>query len=315
MRAFITGIAGFIGSNLAQRLLAEGYSVGGIDDLSSGLLSQVPAGADYVTGDITSADLGALMQGSSVVFHLAAFSSIPGCQHDLVTAASVHAVGTARVFEAAYETGAEKIVAAETAAVYEGTDIYPTPESEDNPRTFYGVTKRCVGRFLEAFAEYRKIRATTLRYFNVYGPNQDYRRAVAPVVPAFILALLRGEPPVIYGDGTKSRDLIHIDDINDFHVLTIGDERTDGQVFNLGTGLATTVNEVLELVQDRLGVGLPPVYRPDLPAEAPRTQADITRARAVGWQPRIGLREGIDSCLEFLRPVAAHSGTAGGGSG
>ncbi|HXP19459.1 MAG TPA: NAD-dependent epimerase/dehydratase family protein [Streptosporangiaceae bacterium] len=311
MRVFITGIAGFVGSNLARRLLAEGFSVGGIDDLSAGLPSQVPAQADFAAGDITTADLASAMRGADVVFHLAAFSSIPGCQRDLVRAAAVHAVGTARVLQAAHEAGVSKVIAAETAAIYEGTTLYPTPETEDQPRTFYGVTKRCVGQFVNAFAQDRKVRATTLRYFNVYGPYQDYRREVAPLIPAFILALLRGEPPVIYGDGSKSRDLIHIDDVNGFHLLAIHDQRTDGQVFNLGTGHATSVSEVLTLVRARLGAGQPPVYRPDLPAEAPRTQADISRARTLGWEPRIGLREGIESCIEFLRPIAAQAAIAG----
>jgi len=311
MRVFITGIAGFIGSNLARRLLAEGFSVAGVDDLSAGLLSQVPAGTDFMEADITSADLVPALRGSRVMFHLAAFSSIPGCQRDLVRAASVHGVGTAKVLHAADAAGVRKIIAAETAAIYEGTTTYPTPESEDKPRTFYGITKRCVGQFVHSFAEDRGIAATTLRYFNVYGPNQDYRREIAPVVPAFIFALLRGEAPVIYGDGSKSRDLVHIDDVNDFHLRAIHDERTSMQVFNLGTGRATTVRQVLELVQERLGLRREPVYLPDLPAEAPRTQADISRARRVGWQPRVSLEDGIDSCIEFLRPIAEQSVATG----
>jgi UDP-glucose 4-epimerase len=303
LRVFITGVAGFIGSNLADRLLAEGASVGGIDDFSAGTRAQVPAGVDLVEGDITTADLRGPMAGTSVLFHLAAFSSVSGCQRDPERAAAVHAIGTARVLAAAAEVGVRKVIAAETSAVYEGTSTYPTPETEDCPRSFYGITKRCGGQLVEAYGRHRALPVTLLRYFNVYGPRQDYRREIRPVIPAFVMALLRGEAPVIYGDGEKRRDFIHVDDVNDFHVLALTDERTNGGVFNLGTGRATSINELLSIVQRLLGTRMSPVHRPDLEGEAPITQADISRAAALGWRPRLRLEDGIETCVSFLRAV------------
>jgi len=310
MRVFVTGVAGFIGSNLADRLLREGTAVRGMDDLSAGTRSQVPAGVDFVQGDITTADLRGPMAGSDVLFHLAAFSSVSGCQRDPERAAAVHAMGTARVLEAAVAAGVRKVIAAETAAVYEGTSIYPTPETEDCPRSFYGVTKRCGGQLVEAYGRHRALRTTLLRYFNVYGPRQDYRREINPVIPAFVLALLRGEAPIIYGDGRKRRDFIHVDDVNDFHVLSMTSEQTNGGVFNLGTGRATSINELLAIVQGHLRATVPPVYRPDQPGEAAVTQADISRAAALGWRPRVELEDGIESCVAFLSEVVV-SGVAG----
>jgi UDP-glucose 4-epimerase len=312
MQVFITGVAGFIGSNLADRLLAEGMSVRGMDDLSAGLRSQVSPEVDFIEDDITTADLETAMRGADVVFHLCAYSSVTECQRHVSRAAAIQVVGTARVLEAMAATGVRRILAAETSAVYEGTAVRPTPETEEAPQTFYAITKRCTGQLIHAFAKKEGLAATTFRYFNVYGPKQDYRRAIAPVIPAFIRDLILGNTPTIYGDGTKARDFIHVDDVNDFHLLALDEERTVGRVFNLGTGRVTTVSEILRIVEALVGVSVTPVYQPDETPEAPFTQADITRARSVGWEPKIVLEDGIASCLEQLPPELQEARQAAG---
>lgn len=304
MQVAITGVAGFIGSNLAQSLMADGHQLRGIDDLSTGLREQVPEGVEFVRGDILTADLDNVFRGADAVFHMAAHTSVIGCQDDVERATDVNCSGTARVLEAVLRCGVRKVIAAETSAVYEGTAIYPTPETVDAPRSIYAITKRCSGLLVHAYAADHRMAATTLRYFNVYGPNQDYRRRFAPVIPSFAMALLSGKEPVIYGDGKKSRDFIYISDVNRFHLLALHSEAVNGEVYNLGTGHSTSVASVLEKVQAHLGKRTSPKHVAPKSMEAEFTQADIAKACSLGWAPEVTLDQGIESTIAHLAPLA-----------
>jgi UDP-glucose 4-epimerase len=140
-----------------------------------------------------------------------------------------------------------------------------------------------------------------LRYFGVYGPRQDYRRTIPPVMSAFIIKLLRGQRPVIYGSGEKRRDFIYVDDVNDFHLRCIEDDRTDGQAYNLGTGVNYSVREIFTEIAAALGSKIEPEYLPDLPGEAQANLADITAARALGWEPHVDLREGLRRSIDYIK--------------
>ena len=142
---------------------------------------------------------------------------------------------------------------------------------------------------------------TALRYFCVYGPRQDYRRTIPPVFSAFIIKLLKGEQPIIYGTGEKRRDFIHVDDVNDFHIQCIHDHRTTGRVFNIGGGQHYTIDEVYEFIANILHSRVRPVYKPDLPGEAFANLADITEAMKLGWSPKVDLRTGLQSSIDFIR--------------
>ncbi|MGW7351472.1 NAD-dependent epimerase/dehydratase family protein [Streptomyces sp. NPDC054784] len=297
MRILITGVAGLIGSNLSLDLLRDGIEVVGVDDLSGGPRGNVPHGVDLRVADIVTDPLDGHLAGVDAVFHLAAYSSVPMCQDDPVRAAEVNVSGTLAVLEAMRRTGVRRLIAAETSAVYEGTTVRPTPETEDCPQTVYGITKRCGARLLAALAPGYGVELTTLRYFNVYGERHDYTRVRGPVIPSFVRAALRGEQAVIYGDGTVSRDFVHVDDINRFHRLALADRRTVGGVYNLGTGETASVADIHAIVARETGTSLAPTFvEVDIP-EAPRTLADITRARGVGWSPTISLADGIRGCI------------------
>ena len=298
-RIVITGVAGFIGSNLADRLLAEGYRVLGIDDLSFGAISQVPRGVEFHQLDIRDLCGAGLIAPGDVVFHLAAKNCISDCQLDPVATASTNVVGTVAVFEAARQAGARKVIYAESSALYEGTTQLPTPEDELQPHSFYAVSKAASMLFADAYRRFHDMRFTALRYFCVYGPRQDYRRTVPPVMSAFIIRLMRGERPVIYGSGEKRRDFVHVDDVNDFHLLCIGDERTDHRTFNIGSGVSHSVNEIYRGIARELGSDIKPDHQPDLPGEAQETLADIAAARELGWSPRIGLTEGVRGLARY----------------
>jgi nucleoside-diphosphate-sugar epimerase len=300
-RIVVTGVAGFIGSNLADRLVAEGYEVVGVDDLSYGVIEQVPEGVEFHRVDIRSPELYPLLEGSRAVFHLAAKDCIADCQVDPVETSSINVLGTVNVFEAARRAGVRRVVYAESSALYEGSTVLPTPESEEAAESFYAVSKVAGRRFAEAYARFHGLELTALRYFCVYGPRQDYRRTIPPVMSAFIIKLLRGERPTIYGTGEKRRDFVYVDDVNDFHLRCLDDPRTVGGVYNLGSGRSHSVREIYDVIQGLLGTSLEPDHRPDLPGEAQESCADISAALSLGWSPRVGLEEGLERSIEFIR--------------
>lgn len=310
----VTGVAGFIGSNLADRLVAEGHRVVGIDDLSAGPRSQVPDGVAFHEADVRSPSVGSLFRGVDVVFHLAAKNCIADCQADPVETASVNVLGTVNVLECALRAGVRKVVHAESSAVYEGSAHLPTPEREAAPESFYAVSKAAGHEFARAYARYHGLRVTGLRYFCVYGPRQDYRRTIPPVMSAFILKLLRGERPTIYGTGEKRRDFVYVDDVNRFHLQCMADARTDGRVFNLGSGRSHSVREIFDAVRTQLGSSLEPVHEPDLPGEAQETRADIGAARSLGWAPEVDLEEGLRRSIGYIRDEVLGRPAAAGSS-
>ncbi|HEX3549022.1 MAG TPA: NAD-dependent epimerase/dehydratase family protein [Candidatus Elarobacter sp.] len=303
MRIAVTGVAGFIGSNLADRLLAEGHAVVGIDNLAYGPREQIPAGVDFREADVRERGLDAHLHGCDAIFHLAAKNCIADCQDDPVETAAVNVTGTVNVFDAARRAGVRRVIYAESSAVYEGSDVLPTPETELAPRSFYAISKLAGMAFAEGFARFAGLELTGLRYFGVYGPRQDYRRTIPPVTSAFILALLRGERPVIYGSGEKRRDFIYVDDVNDFHLLCLRDPRTIGETYNLGFGTPYSVNELYAHVATLLGSPLEPLHRPDLEGEAQTTHADIAKARALGWEPKVDLDEGLRRSIDYIETV------------
>jgi len=304
-KVLITGVAGFIGSNLAARLLKEGYAVVGIDNLSYGLLEQVPEGVQFHQIDIRSKDIYPVFKGIDYVFHLAAKTSITDCQSDPVDTADNNVVGTVNVLEAARLAGVQKVLYAETSAMYEGIDKFPTPETEVAPETFYAVSKLSTRFFAQSYYKFFGLPSVAFRYFNVYGPNQDCRRDVPPVMSAFAIRLLRGEPPIIYGDGTWRRDFIYVDDINDFHLICMKDKRADNRVFNLGRGESYSILEIYDIIADLIGKKIPPVFKPLIGSPAKLNLADISEAKSLGWVPKTNLKEGLRTMIESIKLAIA----------
>jgi UDP-glucose 4-epimerase len=302
MRILITGVAGFIGSNLALRLINKNhYDVIGIDNLSYGLKENIPEGIKFYQLDIRSKEIYELFDGVDIVFHLAAKNCINDCQLDPLETADINITGAVNVFEAARKTRVRKVVYAESSALYEGSSIFPTPESELKPESFYSVSKISSMYFARAYQTFYDLKFTALRYFCVYGPAQDYRRTIPPVMSAFIIKLLKNESPTIYGTGNKKRDFIYVDDVNDFHTKCVNDHRTDNKTFNLGSGKNFSVIEIYELVSELLGKKIPPVFKPDLPGEAEITLADITKAKKLDWEPKTDIKTGLIKAIEYIK--------------
>jgi len=301
-KVLITGVAGFIGSNLADRLVKENkYKVIGIDNLSYGVKEQIPEGVQFHKIDIRDVKIYPFFNNVDYVFHFAAKNCISDCQLDPVETADINVHGTVNVFEAARRANVKKVIYAESSALYEGSSVLPTPETEVKPQSFYSISKLATMYFAEAYSRFFNLNSTALRYFCVYGPRQDYRRTIPPLFSAFIIKLLKGEQPVIYGNGEKRRDFIHVDDINEFHIQCMQDGRTTGKVFNLGSGMNYSVNEIYNIIAKLLKSEIKPEYKQDLPGEALANLADITLAKSLGWNPKISLEEGLRSSIEFIK--------------
>lgn len=301
-KVLITGVAGFIGSNLAHRLLAEGgYEVIGIDNLSYGVKEQIPADIEFYELDIRDKTIHNVFDNADFVFHFAAKNCISDCQIDPVETADINVRGTVNVFEAAKRANVKKVIYAESSAIYEGSNLLPTPETEIKPQSFYSISKLATMYFADAYATYYNLQTTALRYFCVYGPRQDYRRTIPPLFSAFIIKLLKGENPIIYGTGEKRRDFIHVDDINDFHIQCMEDDRTTGNVYNLGSGYNYSVNDIYNTISSLLNSDIKPIHKPDLPGEAFENLADISKVKSIGWNPKISLEKGLQTSIDFIK--------------
>jgi UDP-glucose 4-epimerase len=300
-RIVVTGVAGFVGSNLAKSLLDQGYAVKGIDSLSAGTLENVDRRVEFHEADVRTPEIYPVFEGADAVFHLAAKTCLPECADHPLEAASMNVVGTLNVLEAARGAKVRKFIYADTSAEYEGINKFPTREEQIRPIGIYAASKHGGATFCESYRELYAMDVTILRYFNVYGPAQDWRRVVPPVMSAFIIRMLRGEPPVIYGNGEKRRDFIYVDDVNALHQVILHDPRSAGRVINVGSGTNLSVNEVYELIEGLLKTGLKPIYKPDLPGEARATLADITNARQLGWNPKVDIEEGLRRSIRYIQ--------------
>ncbi|OGG72652.1 hypothetical protein A3A38_00230 [Candidatus Kaiserbacteria bacterium RIFCSPLOWO2_01_FULL_53_17] len=289
----VTGVAGFIGSNLAKRLIEAGHEVVGLDNFSQGIPEHVPSGMRFEKADIRSRDIAPLFQGIDVVFHLAAKNALRDCQEDPVGTMEMNVVGTANVFDVSLKAGVKKVIYAQSSVLEEG---------EERRKGFYAISKAADELLASGFGA---IGLTTvgLRYFNVYGPGQDYRRSSPPIMSRFISTLLKGERPILFeGDENNTRDFIHIDDINNFHLLCVDDDRVNNRMFRLGTGKNYSVAEVLAMTQKVLGTNAEPEKRERLPGDLPvTTLADNSDARALGWSPRVSLEDGIRSMVPYIK--------------
>jgi len=298
----ITGVAGFIGSNLAERLLRDGkYEVIGIDNLSYGVKEQIPDGVKFYEIDIRDNSIYKVFKNVNFVFHFAAKNCINDCQIDPIETADINVTGSLNVFEASRLASVKKVIYAESSALYEDSEQLPTPEWDIKPRTFYALSKLSSMQFAEAYTRFHGLIFTALRYFCVYGPRQDYRRTIPPVFSSFIINLLKEEQPTIFGNGEKRRDFIHVDDINDFHIRCMEDPLTDRKVFNLGSGVNYSINEIYQTIASLLKSDRKPLFLDDLPGEAIANLADITEAQKLDWFPKIGLEEGLQTSINFIR--------------
>lgn len=307
----VTGAAGFIGSHVCDRMLAEGYRVVGVDDLSSGRIANL-AEARASGGEFTFHNLDILDEGLEAVFrkhrpelvmHLAAQPGVRPSLEDPRRDAEVNVLGTINVLEAASRSGARKVVFASSGGTIYGEPrrlpVKETAASGSRPRSPYGITKKVAGDYLRYYQQFRGLDYTELALANVYGPRQD-PRGEAGVVAVFARAMLAGEPPTIYGDGNQTRDYVYVEDA--VHAFALAADAASGKLVNIGTGLETSVNHLFRLLAEITGFRGEPQFGPLPPGELRRSCLDISLAESeLGWKPWTQLEEGLRATVEALR--------------
>ena len=301
MKILITGVAGFIGSNLADLLIKNNFDVIGIDNLSYGVFEQIPKGVDFHEEDIRDKKIHNLFSEVEYVFHLAAKNSIIDCENNPIETSDININGTINVFNAALKNNVKKVIYAESSAVYEGSKNLPSKESDASPNSVYAESKMATNRIANEYYESNGLVTTGLRYFNVYGPKQDYRRTIPPVFSAFIISLLKGKQPTIFGDGSKKRDFIYVDDVNDFHLMCIKNSNTNNEVFNVGSGKNYSIKYIYEQIKNILELDIDPIFGDNLDFEAQENLANIDKANKIGWTPKIDLNAGLKKSIDYIK--------------
>jgi len=310
-KALVTGGAGFIGSNVAALLAAEGYDVVVLDNLRTGHeqnLAALPA-ARLVRGDVRDARLvSELAEGAEVVFHLAASVGNTRSIEDPFEDSEVNVLGTLRVLEAARRAGVRKVVYSSSAAIFGELKRLPIDEAHPcEPDTPYGVSKLAGEKHCLAYAKLYEVEAVCLRYFNVYGVNQRYD-AYGNVIPIFAHRMLRGEPLTVYGDGGQTRDFVNVSDVARANLLAARAAGVSG-AFNVASGEAVTVNRLVELMRGASGVEPEVVHDPPRRGDVRDSLADISAARsALGYEPRVGLADGLADYMAWAKSELSGAG-------
>jgi len=306
----VTGGAGFIGSTLVDRLLAEDWRVDAVDDLSSGSLANLAdarSSADrrfsFHRIDVSSPAVVDLIahRRPDVIFHLAAQADVRVSVARPVFDATVNILGTLNVCEAAVAAGVSKVLFASSGGtLYGSTDELPVREGQPQvPESPYGVAKKAAGDYLNYYRIVRGLEYTALALANVYGPRQN-PHGEAGVVSIFAGKLLSHERPIIFGDGSQTRDFVYVDDVVDAFVR--GVEKGGGLLMNIGTGTETSVQQLFDVMAKLTGFKQHARYDPPRAGEVPRSALDPSRAGIhLGWQPWTTVEEGVARTLEHFK--------------
>jgi nucleoside-diphosphate-sugar epimerase len=315
MRYLVTGGAGFIGSNTVDELVRRGHSVVVLDDLSAGKeenLAEVRNKITFIKGSITDIEvIRKAIYEAEYVIHLAARTSVPRSMKDPVETNRINIDGTLNVLMAARDAKVKRIVFAASSSAYGETPTLPKREDmQPMPISPYGVTKYVGELYAQTFGRCYGLENVCLRYFNIFGPRQDPTSPYSGVLAKFCTAFLEDTEPVIYGDGSQSRDFTFVDNAVHANLLACEAPNASGKVFNVGTGARITLNDIVDTLGRISGKPLAARYDPARDGDIRDSQADITRARDyLGYEPLVHFDEGLERTFEWYRTVA-HTKTA-----
>ncbi|HTS26767.1 MAG TPA: SDR family oxidoreductase [Bryobacteraceae bacterium] len=309
----VTGGAGFIGSAIVRRLLAEGAErVVVIDNLLTGKecnLDEVRGRIDFQSADVRNyEEIAPIIRGASVVFHEAAIPSVPRSIDDPIPSHEVNANGTFNVLRAAHEGRAGRVVYAASSSAYGDTDVLPKVENmAPRPKSPYALQKLMGEYYCNIFSEVYGLETVSLRYFNVYGPRQDPSSPYSGVLSIFMKCVLEGSQPTIFGDGEQSRDFTYVDDVAELNLKAARATNVSGRIYNAGNGGRITLNQAWVLTQKLAGVKIQAIYGLPRPGDVRDSQADTTLAvRDLGHAPRFSFEEGMRLTMEWYgsqRPI------------
>lgn len=303
----VTGGAGFIGSNICRRLVAEGCYVRVIDNLLTGKKNNLADILDKI--DFIEADMGddaaarSAMKGIDVVLHQGAVPSVPRSVDDPATTHQHCVNATFTLLLAARDSKIKRFVYAASSSAYGDSPVMPKVETMNTcPKSPYAAAKLFGEYYCSVFAQVYGLETLSLRYFNVFGPYQDPTSQYAAAIPAFVTAILRGQPPTIYGDGEQSRDFTYIDNVVHANLLAARAPKTNGEVVNVACGDKITVNAIIKMINAMTSRAVEPVYVPERPGDVKHSLADISKARSlIGFKPVVSFEQGLEKAIQWYR--------------
>ncbi|MGI8421160.1 MAG: NAD-dependent epimerase/dehydratase family protein [Gaiellaceae bacterium] len=308
MKALVTGVGGFIGSNLLRVLLERCDEVRVLDNFSTGNrtnLAEIIDEVELVEGELRSYErVHNAVRGVEVVYHLGALGSVPRSVQDPLTSSAVNVEGTLNVLLAARDEGIRRVVYSSSSSIYGSTGELPRTETMPaDPISPYAVAKLAAERYCISFSRvYPGLEAVVLRYFNVFGPRQDPTSQYAAVVPLFVKAIHDGEPVTIFGDGAPSRAFTYIANVVDATMRAGQAEGASGCIFNVAAGSPETVNALADTIGGILGLPVEKRYLPVRPGDVKDSWADVAEAeRVLGYRTTVSLEEGLRRTVEAFR--------------
>ncbi len=304
LKCIVTGGAGFIGSHITETLLNNGISqVTIVDNMSNGNIENLKEldhdRIELVCADITETDLKPIFEDHDYVFHEAAMISVPESIQKPTLTNKINIEGSYNVLKAACETNIKKVVSASSAAVYGETEILPNVETLPlNPLSPYAVSKSLLELYSYTFTQTYDLPTACLRYFNVFGPRQSSKSAYSGVIPKFIFALLNDQQPIIFGDGTQTRDFIYVKNIAKANYEMIKNDATG--VYNIAHGKTTSINQLLEIICGIMGYDFDPKYMPKQSGDIKNSVADITKAKdTFGFESEHDFKKELKETIKY----------------
>jgi UDP-glucose 4-epimerase len=301
-KVIVTGGLGFIGSNLVEKLIKHN-EVTIIDDQSTGKIENIQEidqdNLTLIKGSITDLNLTQIFKDHDYVLHQAALPSVPRSISDPKSSNEANITGTLNVLIAAKDSGIKKVVCASSSSVYGDTPTLPKSENMPvNPLSPYAITKMTAEFYCNVFQEIYGLQTVSLRYFNVFGPKQDPNSQYAAVIPNFISAIKNNKPPVIYGDGEQSRDFSYVKHVVDANMLACESDKTG--VYNIACGRRITVNQLVEMINEIMGKNIEPVYSESRPGDIKHSLADISKAKAFGYEPKSDFMKELKETIKWF---------------
>ncbi len=306
----VTGGAGFIGSHLASRLAELGHRVRVLDNFATGRrenLAPLAGRVELIEGDLRRLeDCLRGCDGIEFVFHQAALPSVPVSIERPQDSHDSNINGTFNLLMAARQQPCRRVIYAGSSSAY--GDSPESPKHEEltpSPKSPYAVQKLTGELYCRAFSECWGLQTLTIRYFNVFGARQDPRSQYAAAIPAFVTAILKGEPPTVFGDGEQTRDFTHIDNVVHGNVLAMQVARTHGEIVNVACGGSVSINHVIGRINELLAKNVRPIYAPARAGDVRDSEADIRKARSLlGYQPIVSFDEGLKRAIDYYASVA-----------
>ncbi len=303
----VTGGAGFIGSNICNRLVSDGCFVRVVDNLLTGKKTNLAGILDKI--EFIKADMGdenvarTAMKDIDMVLHQGALPSVPRSVDD-PAATHRHCVdATFTLLLAARDAKVKRFVYASSSSAYGDTPTLPKVETMlPSPLSPYAAAKLAGEYYCSVFYNVFGLQTISLRYFNVFGPHQDPTSQYAAAIPAFVTSILKDKPPTIYGDGEQSRDFTYVDNVVEANLLAARARKAAGEVINIACGQAVTVNEIIEMINEILGKNIKPTYTAPRPGDVKHSLADITLAKKlIGFKPKVSFKQGLRMAINWYR--------------